>query len=122
MIAVSAEHFDELVDQALAALPAWVSERLDNVMVTVAPWPTDAQRQSAGREGLLLGLYEGVPLSRRGGRYHLVAPDRITIFRQALQWLAVDEDDLVRLIQRTIAHEIGHHLGMSEAELRDAGL
>ena len=122
MIIITAERFDELLDQALAALPAWVTARMDNVIVTAAPWPSAAQRERARRDGMLLGLYEGVPLSRRGRGYHLAPPDRITLFREALCWLAADEQDLVRLIQRTIAHEIGHHFGMSEEELRAAGV
>jgi predicted Zn-dependent protease with MMP-like domain len=122
MIAVSAERFDELLDQALADLPAWVIARMDNVVVEAAPWPTRSQQQRARRAGLLLGLYEGVPLSRRGRGYHLAPPDRITLFSMALQYISDDEPDLVRHIQRTVAHEIGHHFGMSEQELHDAGV
>ncbi len=122
MISVTPERFDALLDRALAELPSWVTERMNNVVVFASAWPTPAQQQAARGRGLLLGLYEGVPLSHRGAGYHLTPPDRITLFRNALQWIATDEEDLVRHIQLTVAHEIGHHFGMSEDELHEAGI
>jgi len=122
MITVTPERFDELLDQALVALPEWVTTRMDNVVVTSAAGPSGEQQRRVRRRGALLGLYEGVPLSHRGGGYHLTPPDRITLFRGALQWLANDEADLVRLIRQTVVHEVGHHFGMSEDELRAAGV
>jgi len=122
MISISTERFDELLDQALNELPDWVVARMDNVVVEATPWPTRSQQLGARRTGLLLGLYEGVPLSRRGRGYHLTPPDRITLFSMALQYVSTDEADLVRRIQRTVAHEVGHHFGMSEEDLRTAGL
>ena len=111
--------FDALVDEAVDHLPEWVGEHMQNVYVTTATWPTRAQLEGSrvGRHELLLGLYEGVPLTRRGHGYHLITPDRITLFQRPLELVADDDRDLVRLIQSTIVHEIGHHFGMSEEEL-----
>ncbi len=111
--------FDALVDEAVDHLPEWVGEHMQNVYVTTATWPTRAQLEGSrvGRHALLLGLYEGVPLTRRGHGYHLITPDRITLFQRPLELVADDDRDLVRLIQSTIVHEIGHHFGMSEEEL-----
>ena len=111
--------FDALVDEAVDHLPAWVGEHMQNVYVTTAMWPTREQLESSrvGRHALLLGLYEGVPLTRRGHGYHLITPDRITLFQRSLELVATDDRDLVRLVQSTIVHEIGHHFGMSEEEL-----
>ena len=108
--------FDALVDEAVDHLPEWVGEHMQNVYVTTATWPTRAQLEGSrvGRHALLLGLYEGVPLTRRGHGYHLITPDRITLFQRPLELVADDDRDLVRLIQSTIVHEIGHHFGMSE--------
>lgn len=117
--------FDRLVDSALDDLPEWVQRGMQNVVVTVAEWPSREQieavrARSPGRSaGLLLGLYEGVPLTRRTRGYHLAAPDRITLFRGALLHQAQSGEDLRRLVRRTIIHEIAHHLGFSEQQLHE---
>lgn len=71
---------------------------------------------------MLLGLYEGVPLTRRGHAYRLVTPDQITLFQHPLQRAAATEEELARLVRRTVIHEIGHHFGFSEADLNSLGL
>jgi predicted Zn-dependent protease with MMP-like domain len=120
------EGFDAIVSEALVGLPDWVRDRMENVAVLVADWPTREQRRSlrdrpGGGEGLILGLYEGVPLTHRGGGYHLVAPDRITLFRLPLAAQARDLEDLRRCVQQTVLHEIAHHFGFSEKEIRGLG-
>lgn len=122
MISVTPQRFDELIDEALDELPHWVTARMDNVVVVSAERPAASQRQRLRSNELLLGLYEGVPISRRGRGYHLTPPDRITLFRRNLLLVSQDEADLVRRIRRTVAHEVGHHFGMNEQELRGAGV
>jgi predicted Zn-dependent protease with MMP-like domain len=120
---LDAAAFEALVAQALDELPDWVRQHMDNVAIVVAPWPTAQQLRSAGvREGLLLGLYEGVPLTRRGRGYNLLPPDRITLFQGPLELTARHRRDLIRLIRRTVIHEIAHHFGFSEEKLRDLDL
>mgnify|MGYP000872511005 FL=1 len=117
--------FEILVEQALDDLPAWVQERMENVAIVVAEWPSAEQlralraRPGSRGTGMLLGLYEGVPLTRRTHGYHLAAPDRITLFRGPLLRQARDGADLRRLIRRTIIHEIAHHFGFGEQQLRE---
>jgi predicted Zn-dependent protease with MMP-like domain len=119
MLGVGPERFEQLMGQAVDDLPEWIAEHMQNVYITFAAWPTNHQMRAArvGRGGMLLGLYEGVPLSRRGRGYHLAPPDRITLFQRPLEIVARDEADLVDRIQRTIIHEIAHHFGFSEDEL-----
>jgi predicted Zn-dependent protease with MMP-like domain len=81
---VSRERFEELVVQAMDGLPLWVRERLDNVDVLV-----EDRNPPGGR--LLFGLYEGIPLTRRGSGYFGVLPDRITLFRDTIQAASRDE-------------------------------
>jgi predicted Zn-dependent protease with MMP-like domain len=113
------EAFEELVARAIDGLPKWVREHMDNVEILTAPWPTPSQLAAAGTAHgeLLLGLYEGVPLIRRGRGYNLVPPDRITLFQGPLELQAYDNVDLMRAVRRTIIHEIAHHFGFSEEHL-----
>jgi predicted Zn-dependent protease with MMP-like domain len=113
-----------LAEQVVNELPEWVHEHLDNVSIVVQPWPSHHQLHTSGTptDQTLLGLYEGVPLTRRGGGYHLVVPDRITLFQRPLELEAGDLETLRRLIARTVLHEIAHHFGFSEERLQSLGL
>ena len=117
---VSEEDFERLVADALDSLPEELGRRMENVAVTVADWPT--QRQLGGRPGTLLGLYEGVALTRRSALDYVGAmPDRITIFKGPISALAADEADLTRIVTTTVIHEIAHHFGISDARLAQLG-
>ena len=111
MWSVSRERFEELVGQALDALPAWVHEQLDNIVVTVEDRPPADQPR-------LLGLYHGVPLSRRGIHYSNALPDTVTLYRSTIEASSgPDEAALTRVIAHTVAHEIAHHFGISDERL-----
>jgi predicted Zn-dependent protease with MMP-like domain len=119
-VVVTEEVFEQLVADALDSIPPELGEQMDNVAVVVADWPT--QDQVGRRDGTLLGLYEGVPLTARGPlSYAAVAPDRITIFRGPLCALARDDEDLTESVRRTVLHEVGHYFGMTDARLRELG-
>ena len=110
---LTSEAFDELVARAVDELPEWVHEHMDNISIVAIPWPAPYQlRAVQERGGLLLGLYEGVPLTRRGRGYHLAPPDRITLFQGPLERQAHNDRELVEWIRRTIVHEIAHHFGV----------
>jgi predicted Zn-dependent protease with MMP-like domain len=108
---VSAERFEELVVEAIDALPAWVHEAMDNVSLLIEDGPPP------GQPGLL-GLYHGVPLSRRGGGYTNVLPDTITLYRATIMRSAgPDERRLKAMVAHTVAHEVAHHFGISDERL-----
>lgn len=115
--------FAALVEESLAELPEEIRQHLDNVAVTVADWPSAGEMQRAGVQypRLLFGLYEGIPLTQRGGHYNLVAPDRITIYRGPLLNAFGTPEALRRQIRRTVVHEIAHHFGINEARIRELG-
>src|SRR3989344_2881863 len=118
------EEFEILVQQALKTLPVTFAEKLDNVEVLVEAWPTreDLISVKAGPTTTLFGLYRGVPQTKRGN-YSGVTPDIIVIFAgPLLMYFGENEDRLKTQIQKTLFHEIGHHFGMSEAEIRNAQL
>jgi predicted Zn-dependent protease with MMP-like domain len=111
MSAITRERFEELAGEALDELPPWVLEAMDNVTVQVEDLPP------RGQPGLL-GLYHGVPLSRRGSGYTNVLPDTITLYRATIMRAAgPDEERVRRVVAHTVAHEIAHHFGISDARL-----
>lgn len=113
------ERFEWLVTGAVQALPEEFIARLENVDVVVEDWPTVEQLTRVGlRQGqTLLGLYEGVPLTKRGRHYGLVPPDKITIFRKPIEAKCRYDAEVTAEIQRVVKHEIAHHFGISDARL-----
>lgn len=119
-IDMSPDDFEQLVADALDLIPDELARHMDNVAVVVADWATP--REQSGHRGTLLGLYQGVALTRRGPfSYRGVMPDRITIFRGPHLRLASTEDQLRRRVARTVIHEIGHHFGIDDTRLRQLG-
>lgn len=121
---LATEHFETLVEEALADIPDALWNKIDNVAVVVEEWPTQAQLASVGMSsgGLLLGLYEGVPLTARSHAYGLVAPDKITIFRGPILRVCPPNDEAIRnQVRRTVLHEIAHHFGISDERLHALG-
>ncbi len=120
---ISPELFDELVVQAVESLPEEIRAKLDNVAIMVEEYPTRAQLRGGGvgRGMLLFGIYEGVPLTKRGAGYNMVLPDRITLFREPILMACRTVDDVRRTIAHTVLHEIAHHFGISDERLRELG-
>ena len=120
----SRERFEELVEEALESIPDKLWSVVENLAVTVEDWPTREQAARVnGGYGLLLGLYEGVPLTARSQGYGLVPPDRITIFRGPILRVCPPGDAAAirNQIRRTVLHEIAHHFGISDARLHELG-
>lgn len=118
------EEFHQLVDAAVASIPEEFLQKLDNVAVVVEDLPTPSQLQklrARGERGFLLGLYEGVPQTKR--RYYGIGgqlPDKITIFRRPLLAISRTKVDLMIKVRNTVIHEIAHHFGMNEEQVRGA--
>ncbi|MFC2015013.1 metallopeptidase family protein [Chloroflexota bacterium] len=112
------ERFESLVAQVIEELPGEFVDRLDNIVIVVEDYPTSAQKNKIGRNYTILGLYEGVPLTKRGVRYGLIQPDKITIFRKPIEAQCSNDEEIVVEIQKVVLHEIAHYFGISEAKLR----
>ena len=112
MVEVDPERFEAIVTEALDGLPVELGELMSNVAVTV--------QHDAGPAGLL-GLYQGVPLTRRTSSYAGALPDRITIFRRAICAVCANEAEVGEQVRRTVIHEVGHHFGIGDARLRELG-
>ena len=104
--------------KAVGSLPEEFRTRLENVDVVVADWPSQSQLAGVGRGHMLLGLYQGVPQTRRGSHYGLVAPDKITIFQKPIEAKCRYDAEIIAEIQRVVRYEIAHHFGTGERRLR----
>ena len=115
------EQFEELVSQAVDTLPAEFAAQLDNVAIVVEDYPSRAQlrRSSVDRDHTLLGLYEGVPHTRRGENYGMVLPDKITIFQKPIEASCRTDAQVVTMVRKVVLHEIAHHFGISDARLAE---
>lgn len=110
MIEDGAAAFDQLVEEALDELPDDIRRLMSNIAVTVEEEPPPGQP--------LLGLYQGVPLGRRGPYYSGALPDKITIYRGPIERMTHGNPELLRRqVRRTVLHEIAHHFGISDERL-----
>jgi predicted Zn-dependent protease with MMP-like domain len=113
-VTVDGFDFERAVRDALDTLPPELREAMSNVDIVVDEDAPPGQN--------VLGLYEGIPLTRRGSSYGGVLPDKITIFRRPIERVAgTDPARLTREIHHVVIHEIAHHFGISDARLIELG-
>lgn len=118
------EEVEDIVEDTLKNLPEEFSGALDNVGLVVEPWPNEFEFESIKAHPsntLLFGLYQGIPKTKRPWSYTAL-PDKITIFAGPILMISKDLEDARRRIKNTVLHEIGHHFGMSDEQLRSRGI
>ncbi|TDZ94671.1 Possibl zinc metallo-peptidase [Mycobacteroides salmoniphilum] len=110
---MSEQRFEELVSDALDAVPPKLAAAIDNVVVLVQDrHPEDPE---------LLGLYEGIALTERDSFYAGALPDTITIYREPLLEMCSSDDEVVDEVTITVIHEIAHHFGIDDERLHQLG-
>jgi predicted Zn-dependent protease with MMP-like domain len=117
---MSRSDFEAATGEALDRMPERFAELMENVVVQVEEEPdreTMLDLELDPHHDTLFGLYTGVPLDERGGWYGNVLPDVILLFRRPLLQACRTRRELVRQIQLTLLHEIGHHFGLSDDEM-----
>jgi predicted Zn-dependent protease with MMP-like domain len=112
MVTMSSEQFEELVATAIDGIPADLRSGMENVAVVV---------DELSPPGRLLGLYQGIPLTRRGNDYSASMPDRITIFMATICSSCQTTEEVVEVVRKTVIHEIGHHFGIDDKRLDELG-
>jgi predicted Zn-dependent protease with MMP-like domain len=119
---VHPEEFQRLVLRAYDLIPDEFRSRMENIAVTVEPEPTASQlaRARVPRGATLFGLYEGRPLTVRSVFDSFAMPDRITIFQGPHERSARNPEQLAKMVEDTIWHEVAHYFGMNEAQVRSA--
>lgn len=119
MQTISDEQFDQLITRAMDELPQRYIRGLDNVAIVYADDPTPEQKEKMHLDNnhLLLGLYEGIPMTKRGAGYTFVLPDKITLFKNQILAVSRDDASLFEQTKRTLWHEIAHFYGLSHADM-----
>ena len=118
------EEFEKYIKEVIESLPKEFAGLMENVVIFVEELPTQGQiniLRKRGEGGLLLGLYEGIPRTRRG-RYGIgeTLPDRISIFKNAILMISNSPDEIKENIRNTVIHEIAHHFGLSDEDIKKA--
>ncbi len=121
MFSVTQDKFEQFVADAMDALPERYQKNLDNVVVVVenTATPEQLKKQKVGPHQILLGLYEGIPLTGRGNNYSLVLPDKITLFKIPIEQMSSTEKELAEQIKHTLWHEVAHYYGLNHTDIRE---
>lgn len=114
MIQISDSVFESILADSIDKLPEFYAKKMNNVAIVWANKPTESQRKELSLRGnqTLFGLYEGIPLTKRGANYNLVLPDKITIFKDPLCEYVQNIEQLKREVGHTLWHEVAHHFGL----------
>ena len=115
------KEFEELVVLALRKLPKFFKKKMKNVDVVVED---RASRDLLSEIGLqspleLLGLYQGIPLDRRGFYYGNVLPDKITLFQIPIESICQTREEIEEKVKEVVIHEVGHYFGLDDEKLRE---
>jgi predicted Zn-dependent protease with MMP-like domain len=119
MIELTDERFDQLITRAMDELPQKYIQGLENVAIVYEDEPSEEQKvkMKLDNHHLLLGLYEGIPLTHRGNGYSFVLPDKITLFKHSILAVTGNEEELFEQIKRTLWHEIAHYYGLDHMRI-----
>ena len=120
---LSNKEFDHVVKQAIARIPEEIRQHLDNILISVQQRPSPDMLEELGYppDESLLGVYWGVPLNERSVAEPPLYPDTIYIFKEPLEEMCEDHEELEEEIEITVVHEVAHFLGMSEERLAELG-
>jgi len=121
MFSVDDKTFKQIVSEAIDAIPDQRAQHIKNLAFVVEDTPTEEQRQKNNLKPnqTLLGLYEGIPLTKRNGNYNLVLPDKITIFKNPTEASANSLDQLKKVVHNTVWHEVAHYYGLGHGRIHE---
>ncbi|MBU2531020.1 MAG: metallopeptidase family protein [Elusimicrobia bacterium] len=112
--------FEKITAQSIKELPEFFKSKMENVIIIVSDVPSKTMERKMGRG--LLGLYEGVPLLERGYSYSGFMPDKITLFKKNIENTCSNKEEIKKKILHVVMHEIAHHFGITDEELREQGI
>jgi len=115
--------FLKLVQEAMEELPDEFRQALKYIHVDVEDWPDPEllEKLGYGKRALLLGLYHGVPLTKRRGWSLPGMPDRIVIYKGPIEKVCSSDEEIKEKVRTTVLHEIGHLFGLDDQKLKEDG-
>jgi predicted Zn-dependent protease with MMP-like domain len=114
------EHFVNVVEEALDSLPQEFRSRIRNVAVLVEDMPPDQPSPQSGQpRRLLLGLFQGVPTTKKSIFDLPTGPDHIVLYQKNIEAVCSSEAQVREQMRLTVIHELGHYFGMDENQLKD---
>ena len=120
---LSQEEFEDAVLSGLKKLPKVLKSKMENIDVVVEE---EASREILEDMGLrsprdLLGLYQGIPFDRRGFYYGNVLPDKITLFKNPIESVCRNKEEVEKKVREVVIHEVGHYFGLDDERLEELG-
>ena len=117
------DEFADLVEQAMAGIPSQFRPYMENLSIEIQQRPTahTLRTMHLDPDGLLLGVYHGVALTKRSFSAPVEWPDRIILFQRNIEAVCHSREDVIEQVRQTVLHEVGHHFGLSEDDLGDLG-
>jgi len=114
------EHFNTVVEEVLDSLPQEFRTRIRNVAVLVEDLPPNQPRPEPGqRRRLLLGVFHGVPTTKKSTFDLPTGPDHIVLYQKNVEAVCSTEAEVRHQIRQTVIHELGHYFGLDEEHLKD---
>ena len=114
------EDFVKAVEEALDSLPEEFRSRIQNVAILVEDFPPNQSARRPGqRRRLLLGIFHGVPATKRSVFSLPTGPDHIVLYQKNIEAVCSSEAEVRHQIRQTLMHELGHYFGMTEEQLRE---
>ena len=114
------EDFINVAEEALDSLPKEFRSRIHNVAILVEDFPPNQPRTKPGQQRrLLLGIFHGVPATRKSVFDLSTGPAHIVLYQKNIEAVCLSEAEVRHQIRQTLIHELGHYFGMTEEQLRD---
>jgi predicted Zn-dependent protease with MMP-like domain len=114
------EDFINVAEETLDSLPQEFRSRIQNVAILVEDFPPNQSSPRPGQQRrLVLGIFHGVPATKRSVFNLPAGPDHIVLYQENIEAVCSSEAEVRHQIRQTLIHELGHYFGMTEEQLRD---
>ena len=114
--------FEAIVEKILETVPEEFKEKVENLSIIIDESNIlSANHESKKRKNeIMLALYHGIPMTRRSGSKPIF-PDRITIYKKAIESVSKTAEEIEKNTRRVVLHELGHYFGLDENRLEELG-